>query len=421
LNLNKFSILKILKSLKNNDFLDIVSHTDDELVAVNKETGEVFIFSGDNKKNIISSSVGIVDRFRLQKIARDLMPTRRVSHCLRSPISKVGDIGIYKAVEFDTTFFTGLQTCGSVWHCPVCAAKISERRAGEVNQAIEYTQGIGGVVSFVTRTVPHAYSDSLKDILEKYRLADKKMKQSRVYTSTVKNFNIFGTIKVFEITVGVNGWHLHTHELFFHEENHLDSLEEFYSSLENKLFTAWSKATHAVGFDKISREYGLQVQNGDFAAEYIAKWGKSPNPDKYWGADREISKQHIKKSKSGFSPFDLFRLYAEHPSPELKEIIEEYADTMHGARQLMWSRGLKKRVGIDDLTDKEIADSQEEPAKLVGVMSLEQWRYVCKLEMRVDVLIVAKTQGFNGVNSFLIRIGAPDYDPSETNLSPFLE
>ena len=40
----------------------------------------------------------------------------------------------------------GLQTCGSVWVCPVCGAKVVERRRGEIQQAMAMHRACGGEV-----------------------------------------------------------------------------------------------------------------------------------------------------------------------------------------------------------------------------------------------------------------------------------
>lgn len=52
-------------------------------------------------------------------------------------------------------FFQGVETCGSVWHCPVCAPKIAEKRRVEVGQAIERHFADGGMAIMVTLTIPH--------------------------------------------------------------------------------------------------------------------------------------------------------------------------------------------------------------------------------------------------------------------------
>lgn len=405
---NRFSALRRLP--ESAPELEIVFSSGKDFQAVNEETGEFitgeFIYKkgGTVAGTRVAPSDGytLVDRFSLQTVAKKALPGYRVSKCLRLPTSKNHHISVYKNSDLNSIFFGGLQTCGSVWHCAPCAAKISERRGDEVQHAINYCLDRGGFVSFVTRTVPHAVSDSLLDILTKFRLADAKYKNNRHYKATVKNFASFGQIKVFEITVGLNGWHLHVHEIMLH---HAVSITNVYSCLENNLYRLWADAALKSGFDEPSRAHGLQVQNGDFAAAYLAKFAKQSTSN--WNVSRELTKQHIKKSKFGFSPFDLLRAYRDDPKPEYLELIREYGEVMHGARQLIWSRGLKELVALENLSDQEIAEQIEAEAVLAGLISLDQWRFIIKNDLRATVLMLVKNHDFSAMTAFLLSLGCP--------------
>lgn len=397
---NRFAFLQKLPAAP--EFLDVVYKSGDSVQAVSTETGELFTFQAGAP--VPADGAGLVDRFTLQGVARHALKKYRVARCLRSPISKNHHISVYKNAAHNSVFFGGLQACGSIWHCPVCAAKISERRSEEVKQAFDYCLNLGGCVSFITRTIPHKFSDNLKDILYQFRDAETKLKQQRHYKATLKRFGVFGSIKVFEITVGKNGWHLHVHEVMFHQPINIKNL---YQCLEANFYSLWADAAVKAGFDCPSREHGLQVQNGDYAAAYFAKWGKEMKSS--WRVNQELTKQHIKKSKGGFSPFDLFRAFRDFPSLEVLELIQEYGDAMHGARQLIWSRGLKKLVDVVEFTDEEIAAQIEEEAQLMGLISLEQWRFIVKKDLRVDVLLICKYHDFNALVVFLRSIGAPDF------------
>jgi len=405
MNLNsnkKFSYLKRLDQPVIS--YEILSSQDNKTLALDQNTGQLVSFT-DNRQDIEDGQL-LVDRYSLQSIARQALPSYRVAKCQRLPISKLHHISVYKNIKFNSAFFGGLQTCGSVWHCPVCAAKISEKRAIEVQQAIDYCQAQGGVVSFITRTVPHSHNDDLLTILTKYRQAEKALKGHRNYRSLVSQYGIFGSIKVYELTVGINGWHLHIHEILLHAGITPDV--HFYEVLEDYLYTFWSESAMKSGFEKPSRAHGLQVQNGDFAAAYLAKFAKQTTSN--WTLSREMTKQHIKKSKSGFSPFDLMRAYRDNPSELLLELITEYGLVMHGAQQLIWSRGLKKLVNIEIKTDETLATEIEEESILLGLLSLKQWKFIIKNDYRATVLIIAKTQGFNDLIEFLAAVGAPDFE-----------
>ena len=52
--------------------------------------------------------------------------------------------------------FAGLATCGSVWACPVCAAKVAAERAGELGAVLTAAGEAGHQVAMVTLTVREA-------------------------------------------------------------------------------------------------------------------------------------------------------------------------------------------------------------------------------------------------------------------------
>src|SRR5664279_2587900 len=65
-------------------------------------------------------------RYQLQRAAQGLLPGERVKHCQRSTMNEYG-VGVFRSSDGGASF-GNLATCGSVWHCPVCAAKITEQR-----------------------------------------------------------------------------------------------------------------------------------------------------------------------------------------------------------------------------------------------------------------------------------------------------
>ena len=86
---------------------------------------------------------------------------------LRAPLPGQGlaPIEIHKGLTNGKAFYHGLMACGSVWTCPVCAAKIAERRRLELKQAIEAAKVKGFGVYFVTLTIPHGVGDDLHQLL----------------------------------------------------------------------------------------------------------------------------------------------------------------------------------------------------------------------------------------------------------------
>lgn len=372
------------------------------------KTGEVFTFEkkGKKSKRVRTKEERLTDKFSLQAVAAKLLPDYRVAKCGCCVQSKTHNLRVYKSKQHDTVSISNLQSCGSVWLCAYCAAKIAERRRQEILVAMAAHKAFGGSVSFCTRTVPHTKNDGLKDIQSNFRHAEKLLKGHRSYMSLMKETKVIGSIKVFEITVGKNGWHLHVHEIYFHAPDAFEgsalmknpNYVAFLKNFESQMYSRWRLAAVKAGFKEPSVANGLQIQNGDFAAEYVSKWGIEPSND--WAADSELTKSHMKKSNKGLSPFDLFRLYDETGDERLVPLIQEYGQVMHGQRQLIWSRGLKKHFGITDISDEELAEKLEDDAEEIGVLSYDQWQFIIKKSLRTEVYLLAG-QGWDVLSSFL--------------------
>ncbi len=69
------------------------------------------------------------DKIRLNKAGDEISAFKyRVAMCHRGT---QGDAPrLYTNPKGNRAEYRGLQTCGSVWHCPMCAAKISSKRRG---------------------------------------------------------------------------------------------------------------------------------------------------------------------------------------------------------------------------------------------------------------------------------------------------
>src|SRR5664279_1636637 len=93
------------------------------------------------------------ERYATQAAARSILPMERINNCLRVPTAPTVDI--HRTLATNSYHFQNLQTCGSVWVCPCCAAKISERRKNELKAAVISHESTGGKVYLLTLTLPH--------------------------------------------------------------------------------------------------------------------------------------------------------------------------------------------------------------------------------------------------------------------------
>ena len=345
-----------------------------------------------------------VQRFALQSVARSLFPKSRIDKCLRLR-QKGQEIQVLKSVERKTASYSGLQTCGSVWRCPVCSAKIAERRRAEILAAMAAHNAADGCVHMLTLTAPHQRSDDLVELLAKQAKALNAFWSDRQVKAVLFEMGSIGKIRALEVTHGRksvhnNGWHPHYHVLLFSQlEYHLTRFKELrLEQMEDwtfRLYNRWAMVCVNAGLGEPSLKHGLKLDDGEHAAKYVSKWG----------LEDEMTKGHTKKALHGETPFDFLRAYlADKNDKQAAALFIEFAKTFEGKRQLHWSAGLKKRFAIGEKTDEQLAAVQDDSARLLGTITLDQWRDVLAVDGRVNVLVVAASGGWDAVLTYLYSV-----------------
>lgn len=364
------------------------------LQAVDFLTGEIL---PDPK----SPTVARARRWALKSVVNKLLPKSRTSKCMRIPAPIQGgshsQINLRKNKD-NKAFYTGLMACGSVWTCPVCAAKIAERRRSELQKAILKAKSLGWGVYFVTLTVPHGVGDDLQNLLFAQRKAIGRLSSGRASIKTILSSHgveSFGYIRAREITHGKkNGFHPHFHIVYFAEPGHQNVLSDVFKK-------SWIRACSLAGLPTPSLDHGATVQNGDFAAKYASKWG----------LEDEMTKANIKITQSkGLTPWGLLQCVLDggssgYSSHYASSLFRVYARCMKGQRQLHWSVGLKsKLLESPELTDQEIADLvTDEDSRLIATITFEQWKAIIHFKAESHLLTVAES------NERLVLVVAENY------------
>lgn len=324
-----------------------------------------------------------IERYASQSIARKVLPNERVANCLRG--LKGDCVEVYKHLKTDKAFYKGLIVCGSVWTCPVCASKISEKRRKELQLAFQKHKSQGGKVAMMTLTFSHQRTDKLVDILDIFSKATTKFMTGKAYNEIRKEMGMIGRIRVMEVTwSNANGFHPHAHIALFYKNK--VGLKE----MKAKMYRLWKAACAKVGL-KTTMEYGLDLQNGGEAENYLAKHGQAK-----WSLDQELTKAHIKKGKlESLTPFDFLRKYQETENERYLHLFKEYAVAFKGKRQLQWSQGLKKEFVIVEKSDEELAKEKTENADILGYLDWDQWKLILNKNSRAEFLNVCETFGFD--------------------------
>lgn len=351
-----------------------------------------------------------LERWKDQAEARRLLPKEAVAKCYHAPIPVRQEILVheYNQKIGNTRFYSGLQVCASVWTCPVCAAKITERRRQELERGIKKATELNLYVYFATYTFSHHQKEPLKDNLERFKNARRAVKSGRFAKDFKQKYNIVGTIEVLEVTYGHegNGWHPHSHELIFTSEP-LD-LETF----EKELRTKWEAEAAKQGLTMNKHGFHITGTKGAIA-DYIAKFGREPRDPKHvWGPEAEISKGHLKKGREKaeehehLTPFGILRAIREGRK-ELEPVFIEYAQAFKGRHQLQWSPKLKKLLEIAEKTDEELAEEQQENATPILAIDKSMWPIVTGNDFKAELLELPNAEEMRRA---LIDLGAdPNY------------
>jgi len=322
----------------------------------------------------------------------------RVSGCIRR---KVGaEVSVLYSPSMKKAHFGGLMVCGSVWTCPPCAVKVSERRKNEVVQATDLHKKQGGGLYMITLTTSHKRSDDLADWLARFSDARARMRRQRAYRELVQRMGHVGNVRALEVTYGdSNGWHPHEHSLWLTSKPLSDTRLR---QLRSELFALWRAACLAAGLPLPNRARGVNVVVMESAAEYVAKFGREPR----WGVGSEMAKQHSKVGQAkSLTPFDLLRLYhdgsADGSHKRFGALFVVFAKAFFGKRQIIWSDGLKELFGIVQVSDEEIAEEEADDAAELVRITATQWR--CVLHQKADVRQILLERAESGGHAAVVE------------------
>lgn len=304
-----------------------------------------------------------------------------------------GEAGINMSATLGAAHYFGLTTCGSIWACPVCASRIQERRRPEVQAAIDWARAEGFAVVMVTFTFPHKAWQKLAALLDGQAGAFKRLRSGKRWDNLKKDMGFQGLIRSLEVTHGTNGWHPHTHELWF--------LKGSFNGLRETLSAHWLKACAKAGLVDLADEklvaafmdHGVDVKEDVTCGDYLAKQDDS----RRWGFAEEITKATSKAGRAkGVHPHHFLVRRAEGDA----ERYIEYVQAMKGRRQLFWSQGLKAKVGLNEVTDEEMAEESREAAEILGMFSSDDLKVIKGNDALAEALDAAE-EGF-------VRGGMPE-------------
>jgi Replication protein len=322
------------------------------------------------------------DRLRARGVLRDLTTLKYPRRC------GLYGLGGSVAVKYGSAGgVAGLETCGSVWACPFCSAKIAHHRQQDMQAAMGRHIAEGGAFALLTLTLRHRRGQPLDRLWDSVSGAWRKFTAGRSYQAHRRAAGVAGYHRTTEVTLGENGWHVHLHVLYFLNAPMLpDSAADFGEYLTSR----WAECVTAVGrtSDPAGQDWKILHGSADAleaVAGYVHKgiYTRSESVTDTTAIALEVTRSDLKDARvsTSLAPFGLLASIVHEveetgavPSRALQQ-WHEWERASKGRRQQIWSRGLRSRLGLDEeLTDEQAAALPDVSGVVVARIANRDWR-----------------------------------------------
>jgi len=334
------------------------------------------------------------NKYDVQDYMAEILPNDRVSWCLKHRQIGSDQIEITYDQQRHSAFYGNLLTCGSVWTCPVCAARITEYRRRELTSAIEQWRGAGGGVFMAAFTFQHTVEDEIKSLRHELSGAYRRMTSRKDYSRIRRQYGIVGSVASLEVTFSFrNGWHPHRHVLFFTEKAVTDqdvfNMQASFSALWRGVLVKTGRFSHD--------QAGVVLSNGDDqAGDYVCKWSMA----------HEMTKSPVKGGRDGgLSPFEMAEQWQVTGDQRYARLIRDYSRAFYRSKQLTYTPGLKARLGILDKSDQQIVAEQQAGAVIMAELDKSSWQRVYIRRWRGIILKAASTGDQSELAAVLDKLG----------------
>lgn len=355
----------------------------------------------------------IIDRFKNQRVSQTLhwkLPRKdgkphRVCNCFRLKRERTNNVALLKRPDSDRAHYTGLQTCGSIWACPVCGSIISERRKIEFQRDIDLwrLKDPCNTILMITFTTPHSLFQPLGSVLKIQDDAIRIMKHQpqrkryKVWETIMTELCSIGCFTGREVTFGmVNGWHPHRHEAHFSVRATIPELARAREEIVTAFAISFEKAGGVINDMKAFRRRSVRLDQitdddgFDRISSYITKIEGN-----HWTLAAEATKGVVKDAKNGnITPYGMLRAIrsGDENSALYQRKFQEYALTMHGKRQFWPTKGLKQFLGTVHLTDQELMKENDDFANHYAYLKDEEWSFILDNELRGEILALTENR-----------------------------
>lgn len=341
------------------------------------------------------------ERYRRRGILWDVSTLERVRKCGRVRHDAQG-VGLRRTSN-GVSGFAGVCTCGSVWACPVCNAKVMVRRAIEIGGAVAAWQALGGECIFSTFTMRHHAGQGLQQLWDALSKAWGRVTSGKYWQADRKTFGIEGWLRAVEVTTGENGWHVHVHALLFVNEVQDLAVRELQASMFKRWRSALVKAGLAAPLLAGQDSHVVTGPADKALAEYFTK-----SIDQVHRIGLELTQSQSKAARRAFSTRSTWGLLDDVEETGELDAWAEWERVSKGRRQLTWSRGIRERLGLrreesdEEIAAKEIGTREDE----LLIITPMGWADLCQSPANLGVLLdVTDVGGLHAARAWLDEKG----------------
>jgi hypothetical protein len=308
--------------------------------------------------------------------------------------------GVQVRWDGETAGLAGLLTCGSVWLCSVCNAKVMARRSLELGLILSAAAAQGRWLGLMTFTLRHHAGDGLTPLWDDLTGSVwREMTRGRPWSTDKARFGVEGYIRATEVTWGeVNGWHPHLHVPVIGDRSKMTT--ERLRDLHESMVGRWTTEALRLGrrAPLMRGQDARLIHGAEGLADYLMKasdWGQAvgagdaglgaegpsgPEPEtgaaprvpagttaqqRAIGLGREVTQSQGKQARTALStvtPWTILDRIIEDGDADALDVWHEYERAVKAGRrhQISKSRGLAQLVGLDlvEKTDEEVATEE---------------------------------------------------------------
>lgn len=323
------------------------------------QTAEAQVGAGKeaSRSENAKSSEARTARWQALGLLWDMSSLARVRKCGRVAILPGGQVGVRKKSE--AVGYAGLASCGSVWACPRCSARIMAVRRLELGVLIAGAAAAGMTVAFGTVTLRHRQGQPLAQLWDALSQGQRGVTNATKVKRIRQQLGRVGYVRATEVTYGGHGWHPHVHTIQLFEG---DVSQEQLDELRDAEFAVWRRQAVNRGLGApMKKRYELRrVVDADVEfSDYFVKGVYNPSVARAAkSVGFEMTGSQTKKGRGSRTPWQVLEDFGRTGDLDDWDVFQEYEQASKGKRALVWSNGLKKMFGIGEIEDEQIADEE---------------------------------------------------------------